>query len=111
MAALKAPSFVVRLKNALISGLRAAGIPASVAHERVPTTRLYRFAVLADRFEPLPHSERQGLVWRIVEKTLPPDEQLLVSGILTLTPEEAGEVPTTVTTRVAKKARRRSPTA
>jgi hypothetical protein len=107
MATVKTPSFVTRLKNALISDLRTADIPARVAYERVPTTRLFRFAVLAERFDALPHSERQGLVWRIVERTLPPEEQLLISGILTLTPEEAGEVPTTASTRVAKRAGRR----
>lgn len=107
MATMKKPLFVKRLKDALTEGLKNAGIVARVAYERVPTTKLYRFAVLAGKFESLTHSERQSLVWRIAEQALPPDEQILISKILTLTPEEAGEVPTTIGTRVAKRTGRR----
>ncbi len=54
----------------------------------VPTTRLYRVAVLAPKFKELKHSERQNLVWRITERAISPDEQMRISMILTLTPDE-----------------------
>jgi len=91
MPQLKTPSFVERLETSLIEGLKQAGIEAEVEYERVPSTRLYRFIVLAKKFKPLPHNERQNLVWRIAEKSLADDEQFRVSMILTLTPEELKE--------------------
>ncbi|HEY8668913.1 MAG TPA: hypothetical protein VIL86_19855 [Tepidisphaeraceae bacterium] len=90
MAKIKeAPHFLDRMKSALVEALKANGIPAEVRTEAVPTTRLYRVAVFARKFKALKHSERQSLVWRIVESALSPDEQLRISMILTLTPEEA----------------------
>jgi hypothetical protein len=94
MAVVKAnhfPSFVATLKRAIINDLKSGGIKAKVEFEPVPTTKLYRITVLAPQFEKLRHFERQNLVWRIAEKTLSPNEQLRVSMILTLTPQELGE--------------------
>jgi hypothetical protein len=89
MAKLKnAPPFLDRLKTALVKSLRDSGIEAEVRSEPVPTTKLYRVAVLAAKFKELKHSERQSLVWRIAESALSPDEQLRISMILTLTPDE-----------------------
>ncbi len=85
-----APPFMDRLESALIDALAANGIHAEVRAEPVPTTRLYRVAVLAPKFKALKHSERQNLVWR----TLSPDELLRISMILTLTPDEV-EAPKT----------------
>jgi len=85
------PSFLERLKTALISALAANDISAKVRTERVPTTKLYRLAVLAPKFKTLKHSERQNLVWRIADSALSPDEQLHISMILTLTPDEVEE--------------------
>jgi hypothetical protein len=81
------PSFLDRLKAALISALAANDIGAKVHTEGVPTTKLYRVAVLAPKFKALEHSERQNLVWRIADSALSPDEQLHISMILTLTPD------------------------
>jgi hypothetical protein len=92
MAAVKTrnePAFLARLKEALTDTLRANGIAAEVDTEPVPTTRLYRVAVLAPKFKRLRHSERQDLVWRIAERALSPEEQMRVSMILTMTPDEA----------------------
>jgi len=44
--------------------------------------------VIAKKFKSMRPSERQDLVWRIADQVLVPDEQLLVSMILTLTPDE-----------------------
>jgi hypothetical protein len=83
------PPFLDTLKSALVDGLKASGISAQVGIEPVPTTKLHRVMVLASKFKALKHSERQNLVWRIVEQALAPDEQLKISMILTLTPDEA----------------------
>lgn len=83
------PTFLTRLKKALIDDLAAQKIKAEVYTEPVPTTRLHRVTVVAPKFKALKHSERQGLVWRIAEQALSPDEQLRISMILTLTREEA----------------------
>jgi hypothetical protein len=85
------PAFLQRLASGLIGALKTGGIPAKVDYQPVRTTRLYRVAVLAPKFKQLKSYERQNLVWRIAEKTLTPDEQLRISMILTLTPEEAGD--------------------
>ncbi|HWL94220.1 MAG TPA: hypothetical protein VNT79_11870 [Phycisphaerae bacterium] len=83
------PAFLDRLKTALVSGLKSGGIDADVDSEPVPTTKLHRIMVLAPKFKALRHTERQNLVWRIAEQALAPDEQLQISMILTLTPDEA----------------------
>ena len=90
MAKLKsAPGFVELLKEALVEELGAVGIDAEVELESVPTTRLYRVLVLAPKFKALKHTERQNLVWRITERALSPEEQMRISMILTMTPDEA----------------------
>jgi hypothetical protein len=92
MAKVKAPPFPVfvqRLRTALTDTLKDSGIKAEVWAEPVPTTRLYRVWVTAPKFKSLKHSERQSLVWRIAESALPPDEQMRISMIVTMTPQEA----------------------
>lgn len=86
----KSPAFLARLMKALVQGLKASGITAKVDSEPVPSTKLHRVIVLAPKFKALKHTERQNLAWRIAEQTLSADEQLKISMILTLTPEEAG---------------------
>ncbi len=90
MAKLKTAPFGDELKDALADELRTVGIDADVSVESVPTTRLYRVLVLAPKFKALKHTERQNFVWRIAERVLAPDEQLRISMILTMTPDEAG---------------------
>ena len=86
----KPPVFLDRLMKALVKGLKTSGIAAEVDSEPVPSTKLHRVIVLAPRFKALKHTERQNLVWRIAEQALSADEQLKISVILTLTPDEAG---------------------
>jgi len=83
------PKFVDRLRKALVEDLGQAGIKAKVEVQPVRTTKLYRFLVLAPKFARLRHTERQGLVWRIAERTLDPDQQLRISMIVTLSDDEA----------------------
>lgn len=82
-------AFLRRLKKALANDLKEIDIPAKVGSQRVPGTKLHRVMVLAPKFKALRHTERQDLVWRIAEKTLSWDEQLRISMIVTLTPDEA----------------------
>ncbi|MCX7014633.1 MAG: hypothetical protein NTW86_19125 [Candidatus Sumerlaeota bacterium] len=89
----RTPPFLANLKKSLIDVLKENGIVAEVDTEPVPTTRMHRVYVLAPRFKAMRHSERQELVWRIAEKTLPTEDQFRISMILTLTPEEAGVKP------------------
>ena len=81
-------SFPKRLRDTLVRDLAAGGLRAAVATERVPTTKLHRVFVTSPQFKHLSPAERQNLVWRIVRQAFGPDEQLLVSMILTLTPDE-----------------------
>jgi len=85
----KKPAFLNQLRNALVDDLGKAGIRAKVELEPVPTTRLHRVFVFAPEFAALKHSERQNLVWRITDRILDQDQQLLISMIITLTPNEA----------------------
>ena len=85
------PAFIGRLKKSLVDALKANGIVADIDVESVPTTRLYRVAIRAAKFKQLKYSERQNLVWRIAERAISPDEQMRISMILTLTPDEATE--------------------
>jgi hypothetical protein len=84
--------FAARLRRELKDRLKAVDIHADVLTEPVPSTKLYRVKVLAAKFTKLKYTERQNLVWRIVEKVLGPEDQLRISMIFTLTPdEEAGK--------------------
>jgi len=84
----KVVTFASRLKDALIQGLKTAGIDASVDTERVQGTKLHRVFVVADAFAELRPAERQDVVWRIAGQALSPDEQLQISMIFTVTNEE-----------------------
>ena len=84
-------TFEKRLATALRDGLKAAGVRAEVDSEPVRGTKLRRVYVTAKGFENLRASERQDLVWRIVGFSFPPEDQLKISMILTLTPVELGQ--------------------
>ena len=79
------------LREVLVTYLRKAGIEdAKVKTERVRDTKLHRVMVVSERFKHLKFTERQDLIWRIASQALTPDEQLRISMILTVTPEELG---------------------
>ena len=77
-----------RLKRVLKAGLKVGGIDAKVSTEPIKGTKLARVMVTSPGFKSLRPSERQNLVWRIVGNSFDQKEQLLVSMILTLTPDE-----------------------
>ncbi len=66
-----------------------AGVPAEVTIESIPGTKLHRVTVIAAKFAKLRFSERQAVVWRIIDQVLQKDEQVYVSMVYTLTPSEA----------------------
>ncbi|MBI1785485.1 hypothetical protein HYR69_10110 [Candidatus Sumerlaeota bacterium] len=80
--------FAEKVRRVLLDGLRGAAIPAKIETENIPTTKLCRVRVLTPKFKKLRHFERQNLVWRIIDHGLDKDEQLRISMILTLTPDE-----------------------
>ncbi len=86
----KRQSFPKRIERSISEGLATAGIDAEVETERVRGTRLHRVLTVARQFEHLRPSERQDLVWRIIKQHFSPEEQLRISMILTLTPDELG---------------------
>jgi len=77
-----------RLAQSIRDGLKTAGIEAQVDTEPVKGTRLIRVFVVTDTFAKLRASERQDIVWRIIDRQFSPDEQLRVSMIYTATPDE-----------------------
>ena len=83
-----ANDFPIKIRHALSSGLKKAGITATIAMEPVSATKLYRVLVKSKQFKSLRPSERQDLVWRIMGQNFNPDEQLRISMIVTLSPDE-----------------------
>jgi hypothetical protein len=81
-------TFEKKLVQTLRDGLNSAGIKAEVDLEPIRGTKLRRVYVVSPTFEKLRHSERQDLVWRIVNFTFPQEDQLKISMILTLSPRE-----------------------
>jgi hypothetical protein len=88
MAAVKKLKFPDLIKLTIIEGLKSQQIAADVASEPIRTTRLHRFMVTAPKFKKLTPRERQELVWHIIDNTIPKEDQLSISTIRTLTPEE-----------------------
>ena len=82
------PPFIIRVKKALTEDLARARIPAEVTVESIPGTKLHRVTVVAAKFAKLRFSERQAVVWRIIDQVLQKDEQVFVSMVYTLTPGE-----------------------
>jgi hypothetical protein len=81
-------SFAGRLVETIRDGLAGVGIAAQVRTEPIRGTKLHRVYATSPGFKKLQHSERQGLVWRIVDASFPSDERFRISMIRTLTPEE-----------------------
>jgi hypothetical protein len=81
-------SLKARVRHALEEGLAVGGITAKVSTEAIKGTKLTRVMVTAPQFKSLRPSERQDLVWRIMGDTFQRDEQLRISMIMTLTPDE-----------------------
>jgi acid stress-induced BolA-like protein IbaG/YrbA len=72
----------------IVDGLRRVGIRAEVDSEPVRKTKLYRFFVVSEKFKRMSYSERQKVVWRIVERALSEAKLERISMIVTLTPDE-----------------------
>lgn len=85
------PAFVQNLIDALTKNLGEAGLECEIRIEPVAGTKMYRFFVISDGFAAMQHSERQTVVWRIVDKAIPQSDAVKVSMIMTLTRAEFGE--------------------
>ena len=83
-------TFDQKLEEKLVDGLRQAGIDVEdCTVELIRGTRLHRVLLLARGFKHLTASERQSVVWRIIDAHFTPEDQMRISMILTLTPGEA----------------------
>jgi hypothetical protein len=90
MPSVELDPFVIRVVRAIGEGLARVGVrSANVDYKKVRGTKLYRFIVVSKKFKSMDFSERQHVVWRIVERDLPPRDTQRISMILTLTPDEA----------------------
>src|SRR5690349_21798314 len=79
-----------RVVSALKSGLKTAGFTVTaIQTEPIKGTKLFRVTLIAKGFEKIWHTERQDLVWRILQHVITPEEQLHISMVLTLAPTEA----------------------
>jgi hypothetical protein len=87
----EAPAFVQQLASALTTQLEQNGLSAETTFEPVIGTKMFRFYVVSDGFAQMMHSERQSIVWRIVDKALDQSDALKISMILTLTHDELGD--------------------
>lgn len=86
---LKFPAFMLRVRDAISSELVRIGIPnARVTVEPITGTKLHRITVVAAGMRKLRHSERQDLVWRIIDEALPKDRQLFIASVYVFTPTE-----------------------
>jgi hypothetical protein len=81
-------TFAERLVQALRDGLEKVGIEAEIETEPVRGTLLVRAGVVSPQWEPLTYGDRQEVVWRIADRFFSRDEQLHISSIWTLTPDE-----------------------
>lgn len=83
--------FSSRLERVVKEGLSTAGIKAVTMTERVPGTKLIRLIVMAAAFEQLGPTERQNLVWRIIDSKFSSDEQMRISLVVALSKKELGQ--------------------
>ena len=86
--AAKPKNLAGRIRSLLEEGLAIGGINAKVSTEAVRGTKLTRVLVAAPGFKSLRPSERQDLVWRILGSSLNHEDQLRISMVTTLTPDE-----------------------
>jgi len=86
----RSKSFAAHIQEVVKDGLASAGIKAFTMTESVPGTKLTRLIVVAAQFEKLWASERQDLIWRILNRELSPEEQLKISMVVALSRKEVG---------------------
>lgn len=82
------PRFLKQAERAIIDSLAIDGIRAEVDAQRIPFTKCYRLAVLSAQFKAMRFMERQDLLWRIVQKAISREEQMRISTIWAVTPDE-----------------------
>ncbi|MCX7048300.1 MAG: hypothetical protein NTX50_22795 [Candidatus Sumerlaeota bacterium] len=87
----KIPGYISQLCHSVQSQLKECKIPAQVKAQKVPSTNLFRLYVMAPKLKKLMYSERQDLIWRMVDKALPKDKQMRISMIRATSPNEFAE--------------------
>ena len=87
----KSQPLATRLREVLVRGLNEVGITAEIETEPIRGTRLCRALVISPQFEDMWLSERQAVVWDIIGRSFPVEDQIRISIVVTLTPEETGQ--------------------
>lgn len=78
-----------KIRTVLLNGLKESGVTATVSTQKVRGTQFIRVFVYSKDFTNLWHTERQNIVWRVLNRDLADKESNHISMILTLTPDEA----------------------
>jgi hypothetical protein len=85
------PSGVVVVRKLAAAIKRVFGdlrLKVEVSSEVVPGTKLRRVYVVAPSFRRMEFMERQNFIWRIANNALTPRELMMITMILTLTPQD-----------------------
>ena len=72
----KLPDYLERLRKVFRSTLNA-----KTTFEKFPGTKLYRVEVISSNFNKVTYAECQGMIWRVVEKYLLPEEMFHILSI------------------------------
>ena len=93
MKAMSNQEFLKCLRAVLVGSLAKAGIKVDeFSSEPIRGTKLNRILIVADAFDNMGPSERQDLIWRIVDKHFSSDDQLRISMIMALGSKETAGV-------------------
>jgi hypothetical protein len=79
-----------RVASVLEKDLKAAGFSVeAIETEPIKRTKLFRVTLIAKGFEKIWVTERQDIVWRILQESFTKAERLRISMVVTLAPSEA----------------------
>jgi hypothetical protein len=79
-----------RVASVLEKDLKAAGFSVeAIETEPIKGTKLFRVTLIAKGFEKIWVTERQDIVWRILQESFTKAERLRISMVVTLAPSEA----------------------
>lgn len=77
-----------RLQTEIVAGLAERGIDAEVSIQPVPDVNMYRVFASSPRFRNLWASERQDMIWKVLEERFNRSDVLRISAVVPLTPDE-----------------------
>ena len=79
-----------RVAAVLKADLKSAGFPViAIETEPLKGTKVFRVTLIAKGFEKIWLTERQDIVWRILQESFTKEERFRISMVVTLAPTEA----------------------